>query len=246
MSLVTVQGSMKLAAAAAAAWHRLVADCKKQTGVTLTITSPAGAYRDEAMVVDMWRNPKKYGASQGVARPKSLGGPGSVHESGLCVDINNWAAVGSERLDALARVHGFRRTITTEPWHYQHSGVMPAAVKVDKFEEQGDIEMRVLYNKDSTDDATRRALIGELTFQVITGPQSTRERKFWGDPVNVTVGEWNAARDLVIARRKELGLPVAVTSDGSVGVDYDRIQGMIPTAEQNGAAARAAIVKADQ
>lgn len=243
MNLVTVQGSMQLAAPAAAAWHRLTIDVARQTGVSLLISSPAGAYRDEAMVVDMWRNPKKYGASQGVARPKSLGGPGSVHENGLCVDINNWALVGSKRLDDIARAHGFRRTIASEPWHYQHSGVMPAAATVTKFEEQGDIEMRVLYNKDSKDDDTRRALIGELTFQVITGPQSTRERKFWGDPVNVTVGEWDAARDLVIARRKELGLPVAISSNGSVGVDYDRIQGMIPTAEQNGAAARAAIVK---
>jgi hypothetical protein len=81
-----------------------------------------------------------------------------------------------------------------------------------------DITMRILFNKDApaSADATRRAIIGELSFQVITGPQSKRERKFWGDPVNVTVGEWNAARDLVIARRKELGLPVMVAPNGSV------------------------------
>jgi hypothetical protein len=79
--------------------------------------------------------------------------------------------------------------------------------------------MRVIYNQDAPEsaDATRRAIIGELSFQVITGPQSKRERKFWGDPVNVTVGEWNAARDLVILRRKELGLPVVITPNGSVG-----------------------------
>lgn len=72
----------------------------------------------------------------------------------------------------------------------------------------GDTEMRIIYNKDAspTEDATRRAIVGELSFQVITGPQSTRERKFWGAPVNVTVGEWNAARDLVEARRKAAGL----------------------------------------
>lgn len=82
-----------------------------------------------------------------------------------------------------------------------------------------DMDMRILYNQDAPDsaDATRRAIVGELSFQVITGPQSTRERKFWGDPVNVTVGEWNAARDLVILRRTELGLPVVVSPDGGVG-----------------------------
>jgi hypothetical protein len=81
-----------------------------------------------------------------------------------------------------------------------------------------DIDMRILYNEDAPEsaDATRRAIVGELSFQVITGPQSTRERKFWGDPVNVTVGEWDAARDLVIARRTELGLPVSISSGGSV------------------------------
>lgn len=98
--------------------------------------------------------------------------------------------------------------------------------RASQSEQTKDIDMRIIYNTGETNsgtvslpDATRRAIIGELTFQVITGPQSTRERKFWGDPVNVTVGEWDAARDLVIARRRELGLPVNISQDGSVS-DY--------------------------
>lgn len=89
--------------------------------------------------------------------------------------------------------------------------------------QQGDIEMRIIFNKDSSDDDTRRAIVGELTFQVITGPQSTRERKFWGEPVNVTKGEWAAARDLVIARRTELRLPVSISASGSVGASKDDV-----------------------
>jgi hypothetical protein len=126
MSFVTVQGAMQLAAPAAVAWARLVEDVRADTGVTLTISSPGGAFRSPEMVLDMWRNPAKYGATKGTAKPRSLGGPGSVHENGLCVDIWNWAAVGTKRLDQYAAAHGFRRTISTEPWHYQHNGIMPA------------------------------------------------------------------------------------------------------------------------
>jgi murein DD-endopeptidase MepM/ murein hydrolase activator NlpD len=102
--------------------------------------------------------------------------------------------------------------------------------------------MRVIYNKDSTDDATRRALVGELSFQVITAAQSLREEKLWGAPVNFTVGEWNAARDLVELRRKAVGLPASGGGGGFTVEDRTRLNA-VPTAEQNGAAARTAIVK---
>jgi hypothetical protein len=64
--------------------------------------------------------------------------------------------------------------------------------------------MRVIYNTDQPKDDIRRALVGELSFQIITGPESLRERKIWGPVVNVTVGEWNATRLLVEKRRAEL------------------------------------------
>jgi len=84
-------------------------------------------------------------------------------------------------------------------------------------EKKGDTTMRVIFNKDAptSEDATRRALIGELTFQVITGPESVRERKLWGKPENVTKGEWAATKKLVEARRKELGLPALGTQPTS-------------------------------
>ncbi len=97
--------------------------------------------------------------------------------------------------------------------------------------ENGDIDMRVIYNKDAPDaqDATRRALIGELSFQVITGPQSTRERKFWGEPVNVTTGEWDAALDLVNERRKALGLPAQSGTGRSPSPDLEPVLEAIAT-----------------
>ena len=109
--------------------------------------------------------------------------------------------------------------------------------------------MRVLYNLDDNNEDTRRAVIGELSFQIIDKAQSMRERKIWGKPENVTVGEWNATRKLVDERRAELGLPLSgggtsVVTQSSVDLTpvLDAIGG-VPTAEQNGAAARAAIVK---
>jgi hypothetical protein len=154
MNLVEVQGTLALAEPAASAWRELVDQVRAETGITLTISFPGGAWRSEAMVLDMWRAPAKYGATKGTARPRSLGGPGSVHENGLCVDVWNWARLGTERLDAYAARHGFRRTIAAEPWHYQHSGIAPAgAIQRDHLaeEEEEDTDMKLLYVTDSVD-----------------------------------------------------------------------------------------------
>lgn len=134
----TVQGDMQLADPAAAGWFGLVEDAVAETGITPVLSEPAGAWRSEELVVDMFRDPGKYGASQGVARPISLGGGGSVHQNGLCVDINNWRAFGglvlwrgfwrSSVLDTLCARHGFYADpkYPNEPWHYQHTGTTTA------------------------------------------------------------------------------------------------------------------------
>lgn len=141
--LVRVQGDMELATPAAAAWFALVDDAVESGHVAPVLSSPAGAWRSEEMVVDMWRHPAKYGASQGTARPISYGGGGSVHQNGLCVDVNNWRAFGglvvhrgfrrSSVLDGLCAAHGFHMDARypNEPWHYQHNGLMPAGAGVD-------------------------------------------------------------------------------------------------------------------
>ncbi|HTN57525.1 MAG TPA: hypothetical protein VL043_04605 [Protaetiibacter sp.] len=156
MQLGTVQGGMQLAEPAASAWIALVEQVRRETGVTLTITYPAGAWRSEEVVLDMWRNPKKYGATHGTAKPRSLGGPGSIHENGLCVDIWNWAALSTKRLDELAARHGFRRTITAEPWHYQHNGTTPAGGDTTPFDpdesEEDDMTPRVIRRTGTSTD----------------------------------------------------------------------------------------------
>ena len=117
--LTTVQGSIQLPQRAAQAWFALEAAARSEFGVDLNITSPGGGYRSYAMQQDMYENPTYYGA-----KPGKVAAPGNSVHGTLpgCVDIYNWAAVGTLRLDILARRFGWRRTITGEPWHYQYDG----------------------------------------------------------------------------------------------------------------------------
>ena len=108
-------------------------------------------------------------------------------------------------------------------------------------EKESEKIMRVIYNKDATasQDDTRRAVVSDLTFKVITGPQSNRERKLWGDPVNFTQGEWDAQRVSVEENRRAVGLPpTSGTSNGGNAPDLtladvnaaaDRVIEAIPT-----------------
>ncbi len=115
--LTPVQGTIQLANTTARAWLGLETATRTELGVDLNITSPAGGYRDLAMQRAMYANPAAFGA-------KTVATPGySVHGQGRCVDIYNWAALGSRRLDLIAARFGFRRTIIGEAWHYQHDGV---------------------------------------------------------------------------------------------------------------------------
>lgn len=67
--------------------------------------------------------------------------------------------------------------------------------------------MRTIYNLDNPVDSTRRATVGELTFQIDSGVQSTDERMLWGNPVNVTQAQWNGLLAGVNRRRAAAGLP---------------------------------------
>lgn len=86
---------------------------------------------------------------------------------------------------------------TKDPMPIIQSALTPPIVK--------DTDMRVIYNTDNSNDATRRAIVGELSFQVITAGQATRETKLWGAAVNFTQGEWDACLTLVEARRAATG-----------------------------------------
>lgn len=170
MRLVEVQGGMRLEASAAAAWFALVEAGRARFSVAAVLSSPAGAWRSDELVRDMFLHPAKYGASQGTAKPRSMGGPGSVHENGWCVDVNNWRQFGdlvvsrgfrrSRRLDTLAAGFGYRpdSRYPNEPWHYQYDGTTIAGGGTTPFEEErDDMTTGNLYQYPSDGPRTTRA-----------------------------------------------------------------------------------------
>ena len=65
---------------------------------------------------------------------------------------------------------------------------------------QKDDDMKILFNTDNTNDATRRALVGEFSFQILTSLAATEERKLYGDPINVSGVEWDRIKARTEAR----------------------------------------------
>jgi hypothetical protein len=129
MTIVKIQGDMSATSGTASAWKKVLADLAKARLPAGRITAPAGARRSKAMVLDMWlsspaRRRDVYGVpiGVGVARPTSLGGAGSVHENGRCLDVGNVRTIGFSNLAPIMRRHGFVNTIPSEPWHWEYRG----------------------------------------------------------------------------------------------------------------------------
>lgn len=78
--------------------------------------------------------------------------------------------------------------LLTRARRYQSSAPAGGGVEII---EQGDIEMRLIYNTENEDEGTRRARVGEHSFLVLSPQAAALERKLWGAPVNVNNWEWN-------------------------------------------------------
>lgn len=110
--LATVQGGLQLLWVTAAAWAALVEDVRAETGVTLVISSPDGAYRSYA------RQEQVTGTGNHRYKPGY-----SVHGWGRAIDVWNHTSVPRATLVRLAAKHGFKFTIMpSEPWHMEHDG----------------------------------------------------------------------------------------------------------------------------
>lgn len=99
---------------------------------------------------------------------------------------------------------------------------------------EGDREMRLIYNTEDNNDATRRAVVGEFSFQQLSPTVNPVERKLWGAAENVSQYEWNQIKLDVEARRKAAGLPA-----GS-GVSAEIDSAAVAKAVLDGAAKRLA------
>ena len=122
-SVVPIPGTNYKARASIAQNFVAMRAAAAQAGVTLTVTS---GWRSEAVQVGIWygHNCDKKSCSGTVARPCSLGGNGSNHNSGNAVDISgNRSSAAYKWLKANGGRFGFYNNLgPDDPFHWSPSG----------------------------------------------------------------------------------------------------------------------------
>lgn len=98
-----------------ARWKALVADVKKNEGVTLRITGGPNAYRNLRWQEFYW-DTLPYPQA---ALPKTSSHGGAFRgKDTMALDVDNWSAIGKAKFYAYARKHGFEPGyFSWEPWH---------------------------------------------------------------------------------------------------------------------------------
>ncbi len=121
-SLVTIPGTSFVATAGTVQNFVAMRDAAARDGITLTVNS---AYRSEQQQVDAWNNHNCNSAdcSGYVARPCSLGGHGSNHNSGIALDLNTPSGSAAYNwMKAHGGQYGFFNNLPSDPWHWSPSG----------------------------------------------------------------------------------------------------------------------------
>jgi hypothetical protein len=146
---------------------------------------------------------RTYAGQEWLAANDNGGTPGqSNHGWAQAVDFDSGLLTSAQAIWLNANGPSYHfHPLAGDYGHYNYTGPITPPNEPD-----GDIEMRILFNTSDPNDATRRATVGELTFDVISSAESTPERRLWGVPVNVTQAEWNTILSLVNARRASNGL----------------------------------------
>jgi hypothetical protein len=121
--LSNADGGMQLANVTARAWENMADACETETGLSLSIVRPAGAYRSYFVQGDMKQNPGRWNLNP--ASSVSLAGPGySSHGLGRAVDISSFSGARKAWVLANAGRFGFSRTFgEADPNHFGHDGV---------------------------------------------------------------------------------------------------------------------------
>lgn len=117
--LVHLGGQHWLTRATAARWAALVADVRKNEGITLRITPGKNAYRDYAGQVFARNNACKVGRCNDAAVPRTSSHGGEYRgRDSMAIDVDNWAILGRAKFYAYCRKHGFEPGFFDwEPWH---------------------------------------------------------------------------------------------------------------------------------
>jgi hypothetical protein len=206
-ALVHLGGQHWLTPGTKARWDALVADVLENEGVRLRITSGPNAYRDYDAQVEA---KKRHGSNAAWPGTSSHGGVFNGRDS-MAIDVGNWGEIGKTKFYAYARKHGFEPNyFDWEPWHIidWSPWTVPSPPAPPKTEPKPKVEteMRIIFNKDDSNDETRRATVGEFTFHVLGPGASARERRLWGKPINVSQAEWDGFLALTNVRRAMVGL----------------------------------------
>ncbi|MFE6733431.1 hypothetical protein [Microbacterium sp. NPDC057650] len=184
-----------LRADAAASLRRI----DRQIGHPLQITWAGRSPAEQQKLIDKWQ------AGEGAyAAPIDE----SPHPMGIAIDTDE-----GKHIADIMTANGWRRPLKKEPWHWTYALARdthrndPAPAAQADAPEPKEIEMYGIYNTDDKNEKTRRALVGEFTFQTISAWFSTTQSKtFYANPRNVTQEEWDATKELVNQRRASAGM----------------------------------------
>lgn len=193
---------------------------KRNNGRTLAITSGWNAYRP---IEPQKQAKKKYGPDAAAPGCSSHGGTYNGRDA-MAMDYGNWFWVYAGDKDAFyadCRAVGLTPgVIAREPWHVIDNDpwaalAAPASGSDSRPTGKGakplplpdpeEVTMIGIYNKDDKNEETRRALVGELSFQPISAWYSRSQWPLF-NVKNVTQEEWDATKALVNLRRTSAGM----------------------------------------
>ena len=227
-----------LANVAARAWTALKAEYDRaHPDESLTIAAPVGGYRSYSVQADMHVNPSRYGLSAYSTVPIAAAGY-STHGDGMAVDIAGASLAGTRKTWLLANAarFGFTRQFgDKDPNHYRHDGVTTAGGGTRITERENDMQM---FHK----------TLGTGTTWVVAGPgiwypigrQATANNAAvaFGSSTLLTDDQWDIAQAICLSGATGTSAPV------NLAPVLDALAALkIPTAAENGAAARDSIVK---
>lgn len=106
----------------AARAFRAMREAAAAEGITLIVNSAFRDSKRQTELHEMYQMKLRQWQANGGAKPAPAARPGwSNHQSGLAVDVNRAHDNGRTDawLDANADRFGFRRTVASEPWHFE-------------------------------------------------------------------------------------------------------------------------------
>lgn len=212
-TIVTIRPGVQFTPEAAASFRRAEADLERQIDVNRTYAS----YETQLRMYNAWLAYIQ-GRGPHPGHSRALHPDLSMHCRGLALDSDDWTEPG---FNTFMAERGWIRTAAGDPteqhhyeyqlWRDQHRN-RPASTPESEplpspeAPELKDITMRMIFDTQNRDDETRRACVGEDSFEV-QGPDAfARERRLWADPlpvVNVTHAEWIGILASVNKRRAQ-------------------------------------------